>query len=101
VQVQPGRFVRVEEMSPEQPAEESDSDSPPDEPQSDMPGAPVEADSPAADADAEVLESGVEANHAGQDPTEAIVPEVRGGTRLSHQTIAPEIHGENPLGIAP
>src|SRR5262249_55870254 len=70
VQVQPGRFIRVEEMSPEQPADEAESDSRPDEPDVETSsaelGAPVEADLPAADADAEVLEPGVEADHAGQ-----------------------------------
>ena len=81
VQVRPGRFVRIEEMQPEHPPTD---DSRPDDPHgatpSDEPGAPLEAGSTPADADAEVCESKIEieASHADQDPTGAIVPEVRG-----------------------
>ena len=80
VQVRPGRFVRVEEMSQEHPDDEAGSDSRPDEPHEltplDEPGAPLEAISIPADADAEVSESQVqaEANHADEDVTEPIAP---------------------------
>ena len=78
VQVQPGRFIRVEEMSPEQPADETGSDSRLDEPDgatpSAEPGAPLEPGSPAAVADAEVSESEVQANHADEDVANATAP---------------------------
>jgi hypothetical protein len=79
VQVRPGRFVRIEEVSPEH-ADDSRPDEPHGATPCDVPGAPLEAGSTSADADAEVCESEieVEASHAGQDPTGAIVPEVRG-----------------------
>jgi hypothetical protein len=71
VQVQPGRFVRVEEMPPKHAADESDSESRSDEPHgatpSDEPDAVLEAGLTSAEADAEVSESEVEGNHAGQD----------------------------------
>src|SRR5262249_6164926 len=80
VQVQPGRFLRVEEMAPAQPADETDNDSRPDEPDgappSAEPGATLEAGSTPADADAEVSESGVEANHAKEDAADATAPAV-------------------------
>ena len=61
VQVQPGRFVRVEEMSQEQLADAPDGNSRPHEPHDstplDVPGAPLEAVSIPADADADVSES--------------------------------------------
>jgi len=75
VQVQPGRFVRVEEMSPGHPADESDSDSRPNEPQSVEPEAPLEtAGSPAAVAGAEVSGSEVGANHANEEVAGATAP---------------------------
>jgi hypothetical protein len=80
VQVQPGRFLRVQEMAPAQPADETDNDSRPDEPDgappSAEPGAPLEAGSPAAEADAEVSESEVQANHADEDVADATAPTV-------------------------
>jgi hypothetical protein len=101
VQVRPGRFVRVEEMAPEPPADESGCESRPDDPHgampSDGPGAPLEAGSIPPDADADVSESEVdvsklesdvsepdseievevEGNHAGRDTTEATAPSAR------------------------
>ena len=80
VQVRPGRFVRIEEMQTEHPADDSRLDDPHGATPSDEPGAPLDAGSTPADADAQVCESKieVEASHADQDPTGAIVPEVRG-----------------------
>ena len=73
VQVQPGRFIRVEEMTPEQPADETDSDNRTDESDgatpSDELGAPLEAaDSPAAVADPEVSEASE--RNTGHDTTQ-------------------------------
>jgi hypothetical protein len=75
VQVQPGRFVRVEEVSPGHPADESGSESRPDEPYEaaplDVPGTPLEAISIPADGDADVPESQIqiEVPAASQDTT--------------------------------
>jgi hypothetical protein len=73
MQVQPGRFVRVEEMSPEHPTDESDGDRRTDEPHEitplDEPGAPPEAVSIPAEAVADVSVSQVqiEVSVASQD----------------------------------
>jgi hypothetical protein len=75
VQVRPGRFVRVEEVSPGHRADESESDSRPDEPHgatpSDEPGATLEADSTSADVDAGISVTDVEASHCDEDATDA------------------------------
>jgi hypothetical protein len=80
IQVGPGRFVRIEEMSPERPSDESHSDSRPDDPHgatpSDEPGAPLEAVSIPADADADVPEPevAIEVQVASQGATGATAP---------------------------
>jgi len=77
IQVRPGRFVRIEEMSPERPSDGSHRDSRPDDPHGAKPsveqGAPLEAVSIAADADADVPEPDVqiEVQVPGQDATGA------------------------------
>jgi hypothetical protein len=75
VQVRPGRFIRVEEISPGHRADESNSDSRPDEPHggtpSDKPGATLEADSTPTDADAGISVTEVEARHWDEDATDA------------------------------
>jgi hypothetical protein len=84
-------------MSPEHPADESDGDEPHGATSPDEPGAPWEGGLTTADADADVSESGVEADHAGQDPMEVIVPEVGGeGTDGPPDRCAGE-----PLGVTP
>jgi hypothetical protein len=96
VQIRPGRFVRVDEVAPEPPADDSRPDEPHGATPSDEPGTPLEAGSTSADADAEVSRSEVEANHAGPDPTEAIVPEVRGeGSDGSPDRSAGDRRGES------
>ena len=81
VQVRPGRFVRVEEMSSEHPADESGGDSRPDEPHGatppDEPGATLEAGSIPAATDTDVTESESGVDHVYRDVAETIVPEDR------------------------
>ncbi len=80
VQIRPGHFVRVEENSPEHPADESDGDCRPDDAQGATPrnqsGTTLEAGSIPADADADVSVSEVEIDVqvASQDATEATAP---------------------------
>lgn len=82
-QVQPGRFVRVEQLQPGEPADEPVSDGWPDEPHEptplDEPVAPPEAVSIPADADTDVAESQIqiEVQTAGQDTEGATAPSDR------------------------
>jgi hypothetical protein len=78
VQVRPGRFVRVEEMPPEHPADEPAGDSRPDESDgvtpSEEPVATLEAGQTPADADTEESGSEVEVSQANEVATDATVP---------------------------
>jgi hypothetical protein len=78
VQVQPGRFVRVEEMPPEHPADKPDGDSRPDESDGAMPSeepvVTLEAGQTPADADTEESGSEVEVSHANEEATDATAP---------------------------